>query len=169
MSLSDIMAPQLRVAIVGTIAAWHRAEREHYYDGRGNQFWLLLYESGLTPVRLEAEDDHTLPAYGIGLTDLVRTAPSERGEPPRFDVATFARTVGCSRPGVVAFVSKTAAGSYARAARENAPRDFGPLPWQVAGRPTFVLPGPSGANNAMPLPLRIALWRDLADFLETAP
>ena len=31
----------------------------------------------------------------------------------------------------------------------------------------MILPGPSGANNGMPLPLRIALWRDLADFLET--
>jgi TDG/mug DNA glycosylase family protein len=41
------------------------------------------------------------------------------------------------------------------------------LAWPVAGRPAFVLPGPSGANNGMPLPLRIALWRDLADFLET--
>ena len=36
----------------------------------------------------------------------------------------------------------------------------------AAGRPAFVLPGPSGANNGMHLPLRIALWRDLADFLE---
>jgi TDG/mug DNA glycosylase family protein len=37
----------------------------------------------------------------------------------------------------------------------------------VAGRPAFVLPGPSGANNGMPLPLRIALWSDLADFVDS--
>ena len=29
------------------------------------------------------------------------------------------------------------------------------------------VPGPSGANNGMPLPLRIALWGDLVDFLDT--
>lgn len=167
MSLADILAPGLRVVIAGTIAAWHRAEHEHYYAGPGNQFWLLLHESGLTPTRLDAEDDHLLPASGIGLTDLVRTAPSDPGEPPRFDVTTFTKTLGRYRPDVVAFVSKTAAGSYARAAHERAPREFGPLAWPVAGRPAFVLPGPSGANNGMPLPLRIALWRDLTDYLET--
>lgn len=153
--------------IAGTIAAWHRAEHEHYYAGPGNHFWLLLHESGLTPTRLDAEDDHSLPAYGIGLTDLVRTAPAARGEPPCFDLSTFTRNVRCSRPDVAAFVSKTAASSYARAAHERAPRDYGPAPWLVAGRPAFVLPGPSGANNGMPLPLRIALWRDLTDYLET--
>lgn len=67
----------------------------------------------------------------------------------------------------MAFVSKTAAGSYARAAGRRRPQRYGEVSWSVAGRPAFVLPGPSGANNGMPLPLRIALWRDLADFLES--
>jgi TDG/mug DNA glycosylase family protein len=166
-SLADILAPGLRVVIVGTIAAWHRAEQEHYYGGPGNQFWLLLHAAGLTAVRLTAPDDHDVLQHGIGLTDLVRTEPSPPGEPPRFDVAAFTRTLRRARPGAVAFVSKSAAASYARAAGERAPRGYGELLWTVAGRPAFVLPGPSGANNGMPLPVRIALWRDLADFLET--
>jgi TDG/mug DNA glycosylase family protein len=165
--LRDILAPGLRVAIVGTIAAWDRAALEHYYATPGNSFWLLLHESGLTPVRLEPGDEHRLPEFGIGLTDLVRTEPSPRGEPPRFDVAGFHRVLRRARPGMVAFVSKTAASSYARAAGERLPRGYGELAWPVAGRPAFVLPGPSGANNGMHLPLRIALWRDLADALDT--
>jgi double-stranded uracil-DNA glycosylase len=166
-SLEDIVAPGLRVIIAGTIAAWHRVEQEHYYAGAGNQFWYLLHESGLTPRRLDPDEEHRLLEYGIGLTDMVRTEPSPPGEPPRFDVRGFQRLVGRHRPRALAFVSKTAAGSYARAAGERAPRDFGSLPWDVAGVPAFVLPGPSGANNGMPLPLRIAMWRDLGDFLET--
>jgi TDG/mug DNA glycosylase family protein len=167
MSLRDILEPGVRVVIAGTIAKWHRDEREHYYAGAGNQFWTLLHESGLIPTRLTPEDDHRLPEFGIGLTDLVRTRPSEPGEPPVFDLASFLRAIKRCRPDAVAFVSKTAASSYARRAGERLPHEFGPLPWEVAGRPAFVLPGPSGANNGMPLPLRIALWRDLADFLET--
>lgn len=166
MSLADILAPGLRVVIVGTIAAWHRADHEHYYAGPGNQFWRLLHESGLTPIRLRAEDDHDVLRYGIGLTDLVRTAPSPPGVPPRFDVAGFTRALAPVRPATVAFVSKTAASSYARAAGERAPKHYGELSWPVVGRPAFVLPGPSGANNGMPLPLRLALWRDLTDFLQ---
>jgi TDG/mug DNA glycosylase family protein len=165
-ALADILGPDLRVVIAGTIAAWDRAEREHYYDGPGNAFWLLLHESGLTPHRLAPHDDHELPRFGIGVTDLVRTEPRIPGEPPVFDLRGFERAVRRAAPRVVAFVSKTAASSYARAAGERLPRGYGELSWQVGRRPAFVLPGPSGANNGMPLPLRIAMWRDLADFLD---
>jgi TDG/mug DNA glycosylase family protein len=159
-SLADILAPGLRVVIAGTISARHRAEREHYYAGPGNQFWVLLHESGLTPRRLEPVEDDDLLGYGIGLTDLV-------GTPTGFDLAGFDAAIRAAAPEAVAFVSKTAAAGYARAAGERAPRSYGALSWPVAGVPAFVLPGPSGANNGMPLPLRIALWRDLADFLES--
>jgi double-stranded uracil-DNA glycosylase len=166
-SLEDIVAPGLRVIIAGTIAAWHRAERAHYYDGPGNQFWTLLHASGLVPEPLTAADEHRVLEFGVGLTDLVRTEVSPPGEPPRFDVAGFQALIARCRPQVLAFVSKTAAASYARAAGERAPRGYGALSWEVAGCPAFVLPGPSGANNGMPLPLRAAMWGDLADFLET--
>jgi TDG/mug DNA glycosylase family protein len=159
-SLSDILAPGLRVVIAGTISARDRASREHYYAGPGNQFWLLLHESGLTPRRLDPVEDEDLLGYGIGLTDLV-------GTPTGFDLAGFDAAIRAAAPEALAFVSKTAATSYARVAGERLPRTYGALSWTVAGVPAFVLPGPSGANNGMPLPLRIALWRDLADFLES--
>lgn len=157
--MDDILAPGLRVVIAGTIAARHRAEREHYYAGRGNQFWYLLHASGLVPRLLAPDEDHLLPSFGVGLTDLVHN--------PDPDLPAFQAGVVGAVPLGVAFVSKTAAAAYARAAGERLPRTYGPLSWQVAGVPAFVLPGPSGANNGMPLPLRTALWRDLADFLET--
>lgn len=167
MSLEDILGRDLRVVIAGTIAAWHRDEQEHYYAGGGNNFWLLLHESGLTPVRLTPTEEHRLPGFGIGLTDLVRTERSAPGGPPVFDTAGFHRTLRRAAAPAVAFVSKTAASSYARATAQRLPRGYGELPWTVDGIPAFVLPGPSGANNGMPLPLRIALWRDLGDFLAT--
>lgn len=157
----------MRVVIAGTIAQWHRAEREHYYAGAGNSFWLLLHASGLVPRLLQPAEDHLVPSFGVGLTDLVRVRRSEPGEPPAFDVRSFLAVIRRADPLAVAWVSKAAAASYARAAGERAPRGYGALSWTVAGRPAFVLPGPSGANNGMHLPLRIALWRDLADFLET--
>jgi TDG/mug DNA glycosylase family protein len=114
----------------------------------------------LTPVLLDPSDDETLPRYGLGLTDLVWRDDTA-------DLAGLQRSLRRADPDAVAFVSKTAATSYAREAGERLPRDYGLLSWTVAGRPAFVLPGPSGANNAMSVPLRAALWRDLADFLET--
>lgn len=166
MALADILGPGLRVVITGTIAAWDRAEREHYYATPGNSFWALLHVSGLTPRQLRPDEDHLLPEFGVGLTDLVRTEPRRRGEPPVFDLQSLDRALRSAAPSVVAFVSKTAACAYARAAGARLPRGYGELSWQAAGRPAFVLPGPSGANNGMPLPLRTAMWRDLADYLD---
>ncbi len=164
--ISDLLRPGLRVVIAGTIAAWHRAEREHWYDGAGNKFWTLLHAAGFTPVELTPERDAEVLDHGVGLTDLVRTERAVRGEPPVFDLHGFDARLRAVSPPAVAFVSKTAASSYARAAGERLPRGYGELSWPVAGSPAFVLPGPSGANNGMPLPLRIALWTDLTDFLE---
>ena len=165
--LPDLLNPGVRVVVAGTIAAWHRAAGTHYYDSPGNKFWVLLHESGLVPELLAPDEDERVLDFGVGLTDMVRTRVSEPGEPPVFDRTGFERRLRRAAPLAVAFVSKTAANSYARAAGLRLVRDYGAPSWTVAGLPAFVLPGPSGANNGMPLPLRVALWRDLADFLET--
>lgn len=158
--MRDVLAPGLRAVFVGTRGRHGSPHGRHYYDGAGNQFWNLLQLSGLTPVLLDPSDDETLPRYGLGLTDLVWRDDTA-------DLAGLQRALRRADPDAVAFVSKTAATSYAREAGERLPRDYGLLSWTVVGRPAFVLPGPSGANNAMSVPLRAALWRDLADYLET--
>ncbi len=142
----------------------------HYFAGAGNIFWLLLDEIGLTPDRLNPADDYTLPRYGIGLTDLYATVTRHNGRIVRveYELDEFLTKLRRVRPEVVAFVSKDAAINYARAARLSPPKDYGPTPWPVGDSAGFVLPGPSGANNAMPIPLRVAMWRELVDFLETA-
>lgn len=156
--MRDILAAGLRAVFVGTRGRSGSPHARHYYDGAGNQFWNLLHLSGLVPVRLDPSDDATLPQYGFGLTDLVWRDDTA-------DLDSLHRALRRVRPEAVAFVSKTAATDYARLTRQRLPRGYGALSWPVAGIPAFVLPGPSGANNAMSVPLRAALWRDLADFL----
>ncbi len=170
MRLPDHLAQGLHVVFVGNAATEGGQPRQRYFGGAGNIFWLLLHEIGLTPARLTPEDDHTLPAYGIGLTDLYATLTRHNGRVVRVDyeLEELLAKLRRYRPGAVAFVSKDAATNFARAARLRLPKGYGPAPWQVGGRPAFVLPGPSGANNAMPIPMRAAMWRDLADHLELA-
>lgn len=161
-----LLRPGLRVVVVGTVGRHHRPAQ--YYAGPGNRFYELLQGSGLVDERLGPDEVGRLPALGVGLTDLVIERVQRAGQEPevlihRRELDRAVRAVG---PRVVAFVSKTAATWYARGAGERLPQGYGELTWSVAGAPAFVLPGPSGANNGMPLALRLALWTDLADFLE---
>lgn len=164
-----LLRPGLRLVIVGTIGRGRRPPQ--YYAGPGNRFWELLHGSGLVPERLDPEHADRLPAFGVGLTDLVIERVKAPGQEPEMIIhrQPFDQAIRAASPRVVAFVSKTAATWYARGAGERLPRDYGELDWTVAGTPAFVLPGPSGANNGMPLALRLALWTDLSDYLEVLP
>lgn len=162
----SLLRPGLRLVVAGTIGRGRRPGQ--YYAGPGNRFWELLHGSGLVPRRLAPDQADQLPGLGVGLTDLVLERVHPPGAEPEVGVhrPPFDRAVRRAAPRAVAFVSKTAATWYARGGGERLPRGYGELDWTVAGRPAFVLPGPSGANNGMPLALRLALWTDLADFLE---
>jgi len=70
--LPDYLQPGLKVVFVGFNPGERSARIGHYYAGRGNQFWNLLYESGLVRQRLRPEDDHRILEFGLGLTDVVK-------------------------------------------------------------------------------------------------
>jgi TDG/mug DNA glycosylase family protein len=162
----SLLRPGLRLVVVGTVGRGHHAAQ--HYSGVGNRFWELLHGSGLVGERLDPEHAGRLPDLGVGLTDLVIERVRLPGREPEVVVHRdpFDAAIRAVAPRVVGFVSKTAATWYARGAGHRLPRGYGELDFDVAGAPGFVLPGPSGANNGMPLALRLALWTDLRDFLE---
>jgi TDG/mug DNA glycosylase family protein len=161
-----LLRPGLRLVIAGTVGRGRGPAQ--YYAGPGNRFYELLQGSGLVDERLGPDSAGRLPELGVGLTDLVIERVVRAGQEPETVVhrRPFDAAIRMVAPQVVAFVSKTAATWYARGAGERLPQGYGELDWAVAGAPAFVLPGPSGANNGMPLVLRLAMWTDLADFLE---
>ena len=163
-----LLRPGLRLVIAGTTGRGRQPAQ--FYAGPGNRFWELVHAGGLVAERLDPERAERLPELGVGLTDLVIERVQRVGHEPEMIIhrQPFEQTIRAVAPRVVAFVSKTAATWYARGAGERLPRGYGELDWTVAGVPGFVLPGPSGANNGMPLALRTALWGDLADFLEAS-
>ena len=57
--------------LVGANPGDRSARVGHYYAGRTNQFWPIMYESGVIPAPLSYEDDRRMLEFGIGMTDLV--------------------------------------------------------------------------------------------------
>ncbi|RUS60376.1 mismatch-specific DNA-glycosylase [Pseudorhodobacter sp. E13] len=160
--LPDLLAPRLEVVFCGTAASRASAARGHYYAGPGNRFWPLLHETGLTPHLFTPDEDHHLPALGLGLTDLAKTAAGMDRDIPAtaYAPARLAELVAALRPKRLAFTSLTAA-RIALGARYPAGRAQSPL---FADLPLWVLPSPSGAARAT---FSAAPWHDLAQAIRT--
>jgi double-stranded uracil-DNA glycosylase len=154
--LPDILTPGLRVVFCGTAPGTASARAGAYYAGPGNRFWIALHEVGLTPVLLAPAEFTRLPEFGIGLTDISKTASGSDQEVGRqgFDPARLAAAIAAASPTHLAFNGKNAArGTLGR------PVDYGRQPERIGGATTWVLPSTSGAARGF---WDIDPWRDLA-------
>ena len=59
--LPDLLPHNLKVVFCGTAAGTQSAQAGAYYAGRGNKFWRILHETGLTPRQLAPHEFPTLP------------------------------------------------------------------------------------------------------------
>jgi TDG/mug DNA glycosylase family protein len=165
--LPDILAPGLRIVFCGTAVSEQSAARGHYYAGRGNEFWRLLFETGLTSALLSPEGDASLPRYGIGMTDLAKNIAQSHDRGLRYDVSGLAAKLDMHRPTWIAFTSKEGGRGAAKALGHPVP-GLGIAPWRIASTQVFVLPSPSGANRRTDYdgrPTRLSWWQDLADLV----
>ena len=111
--LPDLLRPGLDLVICGAAAGRRSAEVGAYYAGPGNRFWRTLHETGLTPRLLAPEAFRSLPDFGIGLTDLAKTASGSDAEIPRsaWDAGGLRRKIEAAGPRTLAFNGKNAAQS----------------------------------------------------------
>lgn len=161
--LDDIWRPGIEVAICGTAVGPCAAERGHHYAQRGDGFWRLLHDSGLTADLLQPADEDELPQLGIGLVDVVKRFES----PTPFDVETFTGTLSRARLTWVAFNGRVGADAVARAIGERRPM-LGRQQWAIGDAQVFVLPSSSGANQRRDhggRPDRLSWWTELVQLI----
>jgi TDG/mug DNA glycosylase family protein len=145
--LNDRIRPGVRVLFVGINPGIRSAAIGHHFAGYSNRFWKLLFEAGLVPERLRAEDDERLPQWRYGITNLIpRATPgidTLRREEYAGGLNALRRKVRRFKPDVVAFVGVTL--FRAVFARSGACA-LGAQPETFEGARVFVLPNPSGRN-----------------------
>lgn len=143
--LPDVLRENLRIVFCGSAAGRRSAALGAYYAGPGNRFWPTLHAVGLTPRLLRPEEFALLPDFGLGLTDLCKTASgADQALPPAADdPAALRRKIARYRPAILAFVGKRPA-----AVTLGRRVDYGAQPERIGapGMTTalFVLPSPSG-------------------------
>jgi TDG/mug DNA glycosylase family protein len=145
--LPDVLCPGLRLVICGSAAGAVSAARGAYYAGPGNKFWRILAETGLTPRQLDPSEFFDMPRFGIGLTDIVKTASGNDVDLPRDadDVSGLIERIRLIRPGVVAFNGKRAAAVFYGV--RTATLVYGAGPPRPDFPPVWVLPSTSGAAS----------------------
>jgi TDG/mug DNA glycosylase family protein len=154
--LPDVLEPALRIVFCGYAPGTASARAGAYYAGPGNRFWPTLHEVRLTPVLLRPAEFARLPEFGIGLTDISKSASGSDQEVGRrgVDPARLAAAIAAASPTHLAFNGKNAArGALGR------PVDYGPQPEQIGGATVWVLPSTSGAARGF---WDIEPWRELA-------
>jgi TDG/mug DNA glycosylase family protein len=154
--LPDVLKPGLRIVFCGTAPGAASARAGAYYAGPGNRFWTTLHEVGLTPALLSPAEFARLPEFGLGLTDISKTASGSDQEVGRrgFDPARLAAAIAAIAPAHLAFNGKNAArGALGRQV------DYGRQPYLLGGATVWVLPSTSGAARRY---WDIGPWHDLA-------
>jgi TDG/mug DNA glycosylase family protein len=162
-TLPDQLRPGMKMIIVGCNPGERSARVGHYYAGRGNMFWPLLYESGIVPELLEYKNDKRLLEFGIGMTDLVKRPTRGVEELERQEFAEgrviLSQKLQEFKPRVVAFNGKITFEKFSqRVCKLGVQKDL------LYGAHVFVLPSSSGLN-ALGSGVKMRYFRQLAKLL----
>ncbi|NBO19121.1 MAG: mismatch-specific DNA-glycosylase [Proteobacteria bacterium] len=157
----DVLAEGLAVVFCGTALGRVSAEKRAYYANPGNFFWRTLHHTGMTPRLLAPTEYAQALRYGIGLTDLCKTAFGQDAELPAdaFDVAGLRQKILHYRPAFLAFTSKAGATEVLGAAHTGAVA-YGEQAERIGNTRIFVLPSPSGQARKY---WQTGPWQALAD------
>jgi TDG/mug DNA glycosylase family protein len=190
-TIPDILPPPgepLLVLFCGINPSLYSAATGWHFARPGNRFWPALHLSGFTPRQLAPSEQHLLPGYGLGITNLVARATAQAAElspaelkaggerlqalvaahhlrvlgPPVLGPRVLGPRVLGPRvlgPRVLAIAGVTA---YRTAfARPRA--TTGPQPDPLGTTPVWVLPNPSGLNAHTTGPKLAELMREMRE------
>jgi mismatch-specific thymine-DNA glycosylase len=163
-TLPDYLRSGMKLIIVGCNPGDRSARVGHYYAGRGNEFWPLLYDSRVVPELLDHRDDKRMIEFGIGLTDLVKRPTRGIEELKREEFAEgrimLAQKFEQYAPQVIAF---NGVGTFENFSQR--PCKPGLQKERLYGAQVFVLPSTS-AKNATDRGQKLRYFRQLAKVLE---
>lgn len=144
--LDDVLGPSLDVLFCGINPGLMSEATGRHFARPGNRFWPALHLSGFTPRLLAPSEQHLLPSYGLGITNIVPRASAKASELTRDELARggaeLAVKVAQVGPKVLAVLGISA---Y-RTAFARPKSVIGPQDELIGGVRVWVLPNPSGLN-----------------------
>ena len=177
--LPDYIQPHMKILFVGINPGKRSAEVGHHFAGYSNRFWKLLYESQLIPIPLTHLNDHQLPTWSIGLTNIIARPTSGIKEltPPDYVMGRkqFQQKIETYHPKIIVLLGVTLAPTlfppspHSTKGKRLKPSKFqvGLYDQQYFGSQVFILPNPSGRNAHYSYTEMVSLFCDLRSLLNT--
>jgi TDG/mug DNA glycosylase family protein len=145
-TIPDVVPPPGGVLLCGINPGLYSAATGWHFARPGNRFWPALHHSGFTDRLLTPAEQHLLPSYGLGITNLAARATAQAAELTAAELAEggarLEAFVAEHAPGVVAVLGVTA---Y-RTAFGRPKARIGPQELTLGGARLWILPNPSGLN-----------------------
>jgi len=163
-TIPDVLPPPggpLTVLFCGINPSLYSGATGRHFARPGNRFWPALYGAGLVPRPLGPDEQDALPAYGLGITNLVARATARADELTGAELRAgrerLTTLVTRYRPRVLAVAGVTA---Y-RTAFGRPRAAIGPQDDTVGGAYVWVLPNPSGLNASWTLPRLVSAFAEV--------
>ncbi|MGP4101122.1 G/U mismatch-specific DNA glycosylase [Nonomuraea sp. KM90] len=144
--LEDVLGPSLDVLFCGINPGLLSEATGHHFAQPGNRFWPALHLSGFTPRLLAPAEQHLLPSYGLGITNIVPRASAKASELTREELVAGGTALAARVAGIGPRVLAVLGVSAYRTAFARPKAVIGPREELVGGARVWVLPNPSGLN-----------------------
>lgn len=145
-TILDVVPPRGGVLLSGINPGLYSAATGWHFARPGNRFWAALHRSGFTDRLLTPAEQHLLPSYGLGITNLAARATATAAELTARELAEggaiLDEFVREHAPRMVAVLGVTA---Y-RTAFGRPKAVIGPQDLTLGGARLWILPNPSGLN-----------------------
>jgi TDG/mug DNA glycosylase family protein len=145
-TISDVIAPNLRVLFCGINPGLYTAAVGHHFARPGNRFWKALHDAGFTDRLLSPFDERELLKSGYGITNVAARATATADLLTREEIlkggARLVTKVRRYRPRVLAVLGL---GAY-RTAFNQPKAIVGLQDERIDDTLIWVLPNPSGLN-----------------------
>ncbi|GGA27148.1 mismatch-specific DNA-glycosylase [Paenibacillus physcomitrellae] len=159
----DHLDSGLQIVFVGFNPSLISGETGHHYANPRNNFWRILYQSGLTPRLYDPSEDGELLKLGYGFTNIVARPTKGIDDLTRKDYKEGREILKAKllnyRPRVVCFVGKGVYKEYSR--RNKVEWGFQPEPF-LEGMHEFVAPSSSGLVR-MPMKEIVGIYGRLTE------
>lgn len=163
-TIDDVVGPGTVVLFCGINPGLYSAATGHHFARPGNRFWPALHLSGFTPRLLRPSEQHLLPSYGLGITNLAPRATAKAAELSQKELREApARLARLARETAVEVVAVVGVSAY-RVAFDRPKAAVGPCDDgddAVGPARLWILPNPSGLNAHYTLPALAAEFRRL--------